>query len=451
MRLLTNLYRGGTSRGLVFSASMLAPYTQNVRNQIICSAMGSPDPDLRQIDGVGGGVSSLSKVALISVPAVDSYFRRVRGLGPAWAFPGVSWADDARLASDPKSGYHAVYRFGQVPVNDGTNIDWSTTCGNFLSAAAMQSFILHAAYFQRLLPASESDVTFVQFPMRILLAHNGQRATVHLPLTRSRKGHWHLSRKSDTHIAGVPGMAPGIRIDMPLTPQVWPTGQPRNTIQLDGHEIPVSMVDVGLPTIFVHAKDLGVPPEQIIQPAHVLDSDKKLLARIEAVRYQAAQCAPQLSNSWSPSAPKVCLVHPRTAYTTSGGTQVRADDMDILVRAVSVGNFHRSIMATALSALAVGSTHPDSVVSEAYAAGAQVPCAMSQTHANPPALHAFTVGQPAGTSMAMVRCSEQDNAPEAVVLDRTARRIMHGNIDVDVSDELWLSRQTYFGRTKPDP
>ena len=125
--------------------------------------MGSPDPDLRQVDGVGGGVSSLSKVALISVPAVDSYFRRIRALGPAWAFPGVPWADDARLASDPKSGYHAVYRFGQVPVNDGTNIDWSTTCGNFLSAAAMQSFILHAAYFQRLLPASESDVTFVQF------------------------------------------------------------------------------------------------------------------------------------------------------------------------------------------------------------------------------------------------------------------------------------------------
>jgi hypothetical protein len=103
-------------------------------------------------------------------------------------------------------------------------------------------------------------------------------------------------------------------------------------------------------------------------------------------------------------------------------------------------------MATALSALAVASTCPETVVYEAYAAGGSMPCASSKDRASP-LLHAFTVGQPAGTALSMVRMSKEDGAcaPTAVVMERTARRIMHGFVDVP-PNELLRSKWTSFGR-----
>ena len=98
--------------------------------------MGSPDPDGRQIDGLGGGVSSLSKTALISRPG-EHFAAAVASRGRAYALPGVPWADDAERAADPAAGWDIVYRFGQVPVRNGTTIDWGSTCGNLLSAAAL--------------------------------------------------------------------------------------------------------------------------------------------------------------------------------------------------------------------------------------------------------------------------------------------------------------------------
>lgn len=119
-------YRGGTSRGLFFRARELAQWRADARDHIICAAMGSPDPDGRQIDGLGGGVSSLSKTAIISPPG-----ERMRDA------PGVAWADDTARAADPHTGWDIVYRFGQVPVRAGTAIDWGSTCGNLLAAAAL--------------------------------------------------------------------------------------------------------------------------------------------------------------------------------------------------------------------------------------------------------------------------------------------------------------------------
>lgn len=444
MFVAASFYRGGTSRGLVFSASALAPFKQSVRDRIICAAMGSPDPDLRQIDGLGGGVSSLSKSAIVSVPAIDRYHMKLKRMGEAWRFPGVEWADNREHATDPNSGYDIVYRFGQVPVNEGTNVDWSTTCGNFVSAVALHAYFSASRYFAaRILPEAE-DQDKMRFPMRVLFANSGERAKVHIPLVRTQKGNWHYSNENDTHIAGVPGKAPGLQLEMPLASNPWPTGKPINTVQLDGKDVRISVVQVGLPTVFVQATDLGISPQQITQSASVLDTDTALRGRVEALRFQAAQCSPELQKLWSPSAPKVCIVHPRMAYTTSGGEHVRAEDMDILVRAVSVGNFHRSIMATGLSALAVASSSPESVVSEAYAQGGGTPCAVSKMRASAqPNLRAFTVGQPAGASMAMVQLDESNHTPSAVVMDRTARRIMTGLLDIPPMDEMTHSLEAY--------
>lgn len=98
------------------------------------SKPGSPDPDGRQIDGLGGGISSLSKAAVVGKPGEGHSIVQATGE----PFPGVEWADDVERAQDEKDGWDVVYRFGQVPVND-TNVDWGSTCGNLVAAVGQVS------------------------------------------------------------------------------------------------------------------------------------------------------------------------------------------------------------------------------------------------------------------------------------------------------------------------
>ena len=167
-RLAAAFYRGGTSRGLFFHAADLAPFAQPVRDAVICAAMGSPDPDGRQIDGLGGGISSLSKTAVVSAPAHGLYTEALRQLGADWSLPGVPWADDARRAQDPESGWDVVYRFGQVPVSGPTQIDWGSTCGNLLAAVgtfALQTGVVSPAQVDAYARAHLSpDVDAFRYP-----------------------------------------------------------------------------------------------------------------------------------------------------------------------------------------------------------------------------------------------------------------------------------------------
>ncbi|PKI85279.1 hypothetical protein MVES_001301 [Malassezia vespertilionis] len=405
-------YRGGTSRGLFFRAADLAPFQPSVRDQIICTAMGSPDPDRRQIDGLGGGVSSLSKTAVLSAPGVGLYNRVLAELGSAWGLPGKPFVDDQAMASDPKTGWDVVYRFGQVPIAQGTTVDWSSTCGNLLSAVALyavQMRIMRQENIAQRAAELGAEHTF-RLPIRIMMASPGTRALVYVPMIRRDTRHgavWMLSEVDDTAIAGVPGKAPGITVEMALEASPLPTGNVRDTVDVDGRTIPVTVIDAGLPTVFVHAADLGASSAQMAGPAAALDTDRALHARIESVRQQAARLTPALAAGLCLSAPKVCLVHPRAPYTTSGGVAIAAEDMDVLVRAVSVGDAHRSIPATALSAFAVGAALADSVVAQAMAQGGAV-CA-------PPAanLRSIKIGQPAGTSTAIAKLGAQ--GPEAIV------------------------------------
>jgi len=106
-------WRGGTSRGLILRASTLAPYSPSARSRIILTALGSPDPGGRQIDGLGGGVSSLSKVCTVGLPGEGAEEQRRMG-----RLPGVEWADDGE-----RGEWDVVYRFCQVGVRDST-LDW---------------------------------------------------------------------------------------------------------------------------------------------------------------------------------------------------------------------------------------------------------------------------------------------------------------------------------------
>lgn len=231
-------YRGGTSRGLFFRTADLAPYTQPERNAIICRAMGSPDPDGRQITGLGGGVSSLSKCAIVGPPEAQAPEHE--------PFVGtLAGADDLHASQQraPQEGWDVVYRFGQVPIK-GTQIDWGSTCGNLVAAAATFAVDSDAIPQDRLrewaaahpieTPDFHPHGYATLYPVRLFVACSGLVYTATIPLIR--RGDKLVAAKSgDTVIAGVPGRYPGVQVAVPLPgpKAVFPSGTVCNEVQVD--------------------------------------------------------------------------------------------------------------------------------------------------------------------------------------------------------------------------
>ncbi|PWN89916.1 DUF453-domain-containing protein [Acaromyces ingoldii] len=417
-------YRGGTSRGLLFKDSHLACYDAKTRDRILCAAMGSPDPDGRQIDGLGGGASSLSKIAVVSPSSPSSFADQARRLGHAFAGVDAQWSaeggeDRAAKISD------VVYRFGQVPINDGTNVDWGSTCGNMVAAVA------HFAVQEQLLKASSGEAEVASekgtLPVRILAHDSGKVVRAHVPVLQ-HDGRWLPAAEGQAQISGVPGTHPGILIESPLEGSVLSTGNALDHVEVDGETIPISIVDTGLPVIFVSALDLSIPLSDLVQHPAAIDSNRALMDRLERIRFQASQLTPDLASKFSPPAPKICVVHPAASYKTTGGQEVTADETDLLARTVSVHQLHRTIPATTLSALAAARCFADSVVSRTVSP-ALSPMTKKATEeaGGGDDVRAITIGQPAGASSASVQ-TDEGGQPRAIVMLRTARRIMQGEV-----------------------
>lgn len=234
-----SFWRGGTSRGLLLRASALGPFTPRARQRAILSALGSPDPDGRQIDGLGGGVSSLSKVAIIGAPGEASEDQARLG-----KLPGVEWADDGQR--DGLGRWDIVYRFGQVAVCEPA-IDWKASCGNMLSAVALaavtDSIVPYSTLFTRArsLPRPEEGHPLM-FPLEILSASNGALMRARVPLDPLTLQVWEPAKGQGTSIAGVPGEAAGIEVEMPIqtgkeAPGELPTRNTVDVINVDGEEV----------------------------------------------------------------------------------------------------------------------------------------------------------------------------------------------------------------------
>ncbi|EST07353.1 PrpF protein [Kalmanozyma brasiliensis GHG001] len=442
LRLPCSFYRGGTSKGLLWSTSTLASFNHATRDRIICRGMGSPDPDKRQIDGLGGGISSLSKTAIVGPPDAQ-LAARLRDAKIGFA-DGVDFADDEALAADKEKGWDLVYRFGQVPVEKGTEIDWTSTCGNLVSAVAL--FGLHqphvrqeriADVFEQAKgrPAHVGD-SFA-FPARLLVTCSGQIVRANVPVTLHEMG-WYPDLEGDVSISGVPGTAPGILIETPLdTSSLLPTGNQLDTVSVNNTPYPVTIINAGLPTIFISSSSLSavLDPSQLasLSPSD-LDADIPLMTLLDQLRTASAALTPFLQKTLSPSAPKICIVHPTpvSGYTTTGGSSVSAQEMDVLIRAVSVGNLHRTVPATCLSALAAGRAFPQSTIEQTVQAG-------NRAKGEQDGIVSIRVGQPAGVSEASVKVRPATQTelsqgfisiPESIVYFRTARRIIEGFVDV---------------------
>ncbi len=366
--------RGGTSRAICFKEDDLAAYDQLTRERIILAALGSPDMHGRQVDGLGGGISSLSKVAII----------------------GKSTQSDADV----------TFTFGQVDVRTAT-IDWSSTCGNISSAVGP------FAIDEGLVPAVE-PITQI----RVLATNTGKRYIAQVPVCDGQ-----AEVEGEYTIDGVP--APGACITLEylepggsLGGSVLPTGVAQQEIILaSGRQVTLSLVDAAIPTVFVRAEELAVDARRL---AADLDGESALQELLEEIRCHGAVLLGLAENiesahTHSPGAPKIAMVAPPASYESSGGKCVDVAHIDLLARAISMGNTHRTFPGTVSMCTAVAAAVAGTVVHEVSQAASS---------------EQLRIGHPAGImeiGAKVKRCGSEWRA-ESVIAQRTARRIMEGSV-----------------------
>ncbi len=365
--------RGGTSRALVFHHRDL-PGDRAPWDGIFLAALGSPDPGGRQLDGLGGGISSLSKVAVV----------------------GPSSRPDADVD----------YTFGQVEVTRAA-VDYRGNCGNISSA------IGPFAIDEALVLALE--------PLTVVRIHNTNTRKLihaHIPVEAGQ-----AAVRGDFVLDGVPGSGARIALDFldpggAVTGRLLPTGHPQDALEVAGlGTIAASLVDATNPMVFVRAKDLGLDGTE--RPEE-LDGRPGLPARLEAIRGAAAVRmglgqSPAEAGRTSPAVPKIAIVAPPAVYRTLAGSPVEPHAVDLAARIVSMGKVHRAFALTGAMCLAVAARIPGTVAHEAAALA-----------------HAagdVRIGHPSGVlpvAAAVARGPDGTPVAQTVTVYRTARRLMEG-------------------------
>ena len=364
IRLPAAFMRGGTSNALVFHARDL-PADREEWPALFCAAMGSPDPNGRQLNGMGGGISSLSKVCVVGPPS----------------------RPDADID----------FTFFQIAV-DRAEADTSGNCGNMSSA--MGPF----AVDEGLVAAGDSEA--------VVRIHNTNTARLIHARFPVRDGRAVVD--GDFPLPGVAGTGAPVRLDF-LDPggagtgKLLPTGRPVDRLDVPGlGAIDVSIVDAANLCCFVRAEDIGLTG---VETPAMLDSDAEALARLDAVR-RAAGAASGLDPVPS-GIPKVGMVAPPSAFDTLSGERLNAADMDFAARVVSVGRPHRAVPLTAALCLGVAARMQDTLVHEASrsSGGAET-----------------RIGHPSGIALVAAEVSGNGGVAHAerAVVYRTARRLMDG-------------------------
>ena len=365
--------RGGTSKAVMFRAQDL-PAQRGDWDAIFLSALGAPDPNGRQLDGMGGGVSSLSKVCIIGPPS-----RR-----------------DADVD----------YTFGQVSVRAAL-VDYSGSCGN------MSSAIGPFALEEGMLPNAPRDGEVV---VRIHDTNAGR-----IIVARFEAAGGEALVEGSLALDGVSGTGAPIRLEF-LDPggarsgALLPTGQARDWLEVPGlGRIEASMVDAASPAVFVRAADIGRTRAEL--PGD-LDADSGFHQTMEAIRVAAALAmglAPDAATAaHKPSMPRIAMIAPSTAATLLSGGSLAAADADLTVRMLSMGLAHRAVPATGALCLGVASRIPGSLVAEA-AAGAS---------------GSIRIAHASGVTVvdALVEPGPDGLHCRHAVLYRTARRLFEGRV-----------------------
>lgn len=366
--------RGGTSRAIIFRDSDL-PAAGAARDAVFLAALGSPDPNRRQLDGLGGAISSLSKVAVVGPPS----------------------RPDADVD----------YTFGQVSI-DAPLVQYKGNCGNISSAIG--PFAVDEG-----LVMPDGDAASVRI-------HNTN--TGKIIVSRFAMSGGMAAVEGDFELPGVGGRGAPIRLSFlepggAATGRLLPTGNVRDELTVPGTgTVAVSLVDAANPVVFLAAASLGM---RGVELPDEIDATPGLLERLEAVRVAAAvrmgiatstkEAASRIRNL-----PQVALLSSPAEAPTLSGRTLKADEIHILMRMISAGQPHKASPLTGAMCLAIAMRLPGTLAAEL----ARVP---SDPDAD------LVIGHPSGTLpvAARVRLTPEPHAEEAVVY-RTARRLMQGSV-----------------------
>ncbi|KOE83096.1 3-methylitaconate isomerase [Vibrio alginolyticus] len=377
--------RGGTSKGVFFRLEDLPQAAQQageIRDQLLLRVIGSPDPYAKQIDGMGGATSSTSKTVIVSKSERDDH--------------------------------DVDYLFGQVSI-DKPFVDWSGNCGNL--SAAVGPFALHSGFIDKERIPNNGVVT-----VRVWQANIGKTILVHVPICNGE-----VQEMGDFELDGVTFPAAEIQVDF-LNPadtatdnnnSMFPTGNLVDDLEVPGlGTLKATMINAGIPTIFVEANAIGY---QGIELQDQINSDEKALAMFESIRAYGAlkmgliehlEQAQQRQHT-----PKVAFVAKAQNYLSSSGKAVSASEVDILVRALSMGKLHHAMMGTAAVAIASAACVPGTLVNMMAGGGEK---------------ESVTFGHPSGSLKVGASATRTNNnwTVEKAVMSRSARVLMEGWVRV---------------------
>ncbi|WP_227107968.1 2-methylaconitate cis-trans isomerase PrpF [Chromobacterium rhizoryzae] len=385
IRIPATYMRGGTSKGVFFRLQDLPEAARRpgaTRDALLLRVIGSPDPYGKQIDGMGGASSSTSKTVIVSPSS--------------------------------RPGHDVDYLFGQVGI-DKAFVDWSGNCGN-LSAAVGPFAIAGGLIDPARIPAN--GVCSV----RIWQANIGKTIIAHVPITAGQ-----VQETGDFELDGVTFPAAEIALEF-LDPAdegdgdggaMFPTGQLVDTLEVPGVGVfPVTLINAGIPTIFVKAADIGYSGAE---SQDAINADPAALARFEAIRAHGALKMGLIETLGEIASrqhtPKIAFIAPPADYTASSGKPVRAADIDLLARAMSMGKLHHAMMGTAAVAIGTAAAIPGTLVNLAAGGGKR---------------RMVRFGHPSGTLRVGAEARQENGAwtVTKAVMSRSARVLMEGWVRV---------------------
>lgn len=373
--------RGGTSKGVFFNLEDLPQEAQvagEARDKLLLRVIGSPDPYAKQIDGMGGATSSTSKTVIVSRSSQD--------------------------------GHDVDYLFGQVSI-DKPFVDWSGNCGNL--SAAVGPFAIHAGLIPQDRIPENGIVT-----VRVWQVNISKTILVHVPIVNG-----FVQETGEFELDGVTFPAAEIQVDF-VDPadgegSMFPTGNLVDDLVVpDVGTFNATFINAGIPTIFIDAESIGYQGTELQDD---INNDDTALAMFESIRAHGALKMGLISEleeaQTRQHTPKIAFVSKPKSYLSSSGKAVNESDIDVLVRALSMGKLHHAMMGTAAVAIASASCVPGTLVNLAAGGGEK---------------ESVTFGHPSGTLKvgAQAKQAEQGWVVQKAIMSRSARILMEGFVRV---------------------
>lgn len=392
--------RGGTSKGTFFKLSDLPERCQvagKARDNFLLRVVGSPDPYGKQIDGLGNGSSSTSKTVILS-------------------------------ASD-RSDHDVNYLFGQVNIAK-LMIDWAGNCGNLTAAVGACAINMGLIDADKIVNSIDDNADSGICEVHIWQENIGKTIIAHVPVYKGAQGKVQVQETGDFELDGVTFPAAEVKIEfidpVDSSSDMFPTGNLVDDFDVSGcgletDSVKATFISAGIPTIFMHAEDLGFTGTELQAD---INSDSNLLAKLEKIRAKGGVAMGLFQDigeaQTSQHIPKLAWVAPAQSYNASSGKAVEAEDIDLVVRAMSMGQLHHAMMGTAAVAIAAAATTQGTLVNEA--AGGQSTKQLSEVR----------FGHPSGTLLVGGKTEQVDGRWQAkkVSMSRSARRIMVGEVFV---------------------